>query len=162
VLEATLLTHAESVARRLRRDGAKARTIVLKWKDARRIAPGPRGYPLHTRRVTLPEPVDDGGVISSEARGLLLRSGLSQPVRLIGVGCTNLVVEGPLQLSLFGAPERAKRSRLNRALDEIANRFGSAALGRASQGPAERAALSMQIKRGEDPGSRPAKPEGSA
>ncbi len=162
VLEATLLTHAESVARRLRRDGAKASTIVLKWKDARRVAPGPRGYPLHTRRVTLPEPVDDGGVISSEARGLLLRSGLSQPVRLIGVGCTNLVVEGPLQLPLFGAPERAKRSKLNRALDEIANRFGSAALGRASQGPAERAALSMQIKRGEDPGSRPAKPEGSA
>ena len=153
VLEATIRTHAESVARRLRRDGVKARTIVLKWKDARRVAPGPRGYPLHTRRVTLPEPVDDGARIAREARGLLARSGSSQPLRLIGVGCTNLVSGGPLQLSLLAASEseeRDRRSKLNAALDEIADRFGSGALGRASRGPAERAALSMQIKRGEE------------
>ncbi|MBW2292852.1 MAG: hypothetical protein JRG94_11160, partial [Deltaproteobacteria bacterium] len=46
-------------------------------------------------------------------------------------------------------PEKKGRGDLNRALDEIADRFGSSALHRASQGNAERAALSMQIKRGE-------------
>jgi DNA polymerase-4 len=148
VLEATILTHAESVARRLRRDGVQARTVVLKWKEARRAAPGPRGYPLHTRRVTLPTPTDDGDEIARESHGLLARAGLTDPVRLIGVGCTNIVGLNPSQLPLFGAPVRQKRSKLNRALDEIADRFGGSAVTRASQGKAERAALSMQIKRG--------------
>ena len=54
------------------------------------------------------------------------------------------------QLSLFGdAPAKKRRSELNRALDEIADRFGAKAVQRASQGSAERAGLSMQIKRGE-------------
>ena len=149
VLEATILTHAESVGRRLRRDGVRARTVFLKWKEAHRTAPGPRGHPLHTRRVTLLEPTDDGDRIAREARDLLARAALSQPVRLIGVGCTNVIVHGPSQLSLFPEPGSEKRSQLNRALDEIADRFGSTAVTRASQGPAERAALTTQIKRGE-------------
>jgi DNA polymerase-4 len=148
VLEATLLTHAESVARRLRHDRVRARTVVLKWKEARRVAPGARGYPLHTRRVTLADTTDDGDVIAREARGLLARAALAEPVRLIGVGVTNVVGERPLQLELFDA-ERHKRKQLNQALDEIADRFGRDAVTRASQGPAERAALTTQIKRGE-------------
>ena len=149
VLDATILTHAESVARRLRRESVQARTIVLKWRDARRVRAGPRGYPLHTRRVTLPEATDDGGVIAREASALLVQAGLSEPVRLIGVGVTNVVGDRPSQLSLFGDPERTRRSLLNRALDEIADRFGGSAVVRASQRPAERQALSFQIKRGE-------------
>ena len=149
LLEATILTHSESVARRLRRDRVQARTVVLKWTEARRRQPGPRGYPIHTRRITLVEPTDDGAQISTEARGLLDHAALTEPIRLIGVGCTNLVGERPAQLRLFEAPERAKRSQLNRALDEIADRFGVEAVKRASQGKAERAALSLQIKRGE-------------
>ena len=56
-----------------------------------------------------------------------------------------------MQLALFDGPGegRDERSRLNRALDEIVDRFGSQAVRRGSQGPAERAALSLQIKRGE-------------
>jgi DNA polymerase-4 len=150
LLESTILTHAESVARRLRRDGVCARTVVLKWKEARRVAPGPRGYPLHTRRVTLADPTDDGDRIAREARGLLSRAALSEPVRLIGVGCTNVTPERSAQLSLFATPKKEKRRLLNRALDEIADRFGGSALRRASQGKAERAALTTQIKRGED------------
>ncbi len=149
VLVATILTHAESVARRLRRDGVRARTVFLKWKEARRAAPGPRGYPLHTRRVTLLEPTDDGDRIAREARDLLARAALTEPIRLIGVGCTNVIGERPSQLPLFAEPVSEKRSQLNRALDEIADRFGSTAVTRASQGPAERAALTTQIKRGE-------------
>jgi len=148
-LERTILTHAESVARRLRRDAVRARTVVLKWKEAKRVAPGPRGYPLHTRRHTLAEPTDDGDVIAREARSLLIRAGLDAPVRLIGVGCTNVIGERPSQLALFDAPDRERRRRLNRALDELADRYGRETVTRASQGPAERAALTTQIKRGE-------------
>jgi hypothetical protein len=71
-------------------------------------------------------------------------------VRLLGVGVTNLQSSSRSQLALFEPPERdRRRSRLNRALDEIANRFGSHAVVRGSRDPAERAGLSMQIKRGE-------------
>lgn len=150
LLEATILTHAESVARRLRRDELKARVVVLKWCEAERRAPGPRGYPSRSRRITLPEATDDGDMIAREARKLLLKSDLAGPVRLIGVGAEGLESREAPQLSLFGeAPEKKRRGELNRALDEIADRFGAKALQRASQGTAERAGLSMQIKRGE-------------
>jgi DNA polymerase-4 len=42
-LESALRSHAEAVARRLRRDGVRGRTIVVKLKLGRRRAPGPRG-----------------------------------------------------------------------------------------------------------------------
>jgi DNA polymerase-4 len=133
VLEAALITHSEAVARRLRSDRIAARTVVLKLKLARRRATGPRGYPLLSRRATLREPTDDGGVISRTAIELLTRAELQEPVRLLGVGVTNLVEEGSGQLELFPASEpglRERRARLNRALDEIEARFGSAAVTR--------------------------------
>jgi DNA polymerase-4 len=151
VLDAAILTHAEAVARRLRRSGYGARTVVLKLKLARRVGPGPRGYPLLTRRTTMDQPSDDGGVIGAEAQRLLAREKLAQPVRLLGVGVTNLDSAAAIQLALFG-PDREgqRRSRLNRALDEIADRFGSRALTRAGSGEVSRAGLSFQIKRGDE------------
>jgi len=150
LLESAIVTHAESVARRIRRDGLCARTVVLKLKLGRRRAPGPRGYPLLTRRATLPEPTDDGEQIARSARALLSKAGLEEPVRLLGVGVTNLGPSGGGQLGLFGRPEGEQtRAKLNRALDEIARRFGNEAVVRGSPAAAERAGLSMQIKRGE-------------
>lgn len=150
----TLLTHAESVARRLRRDAVRGRTIVLKWRDAERRRAGPRGYPLHTRQVTLFEATDDGAVIVREARQLLRDNGPDGAVRLIGVGVSGLEDAASGQLGLFrAAPEvddRGERDALNRALDAINDRFGPGAVVRASQGTAERATLSLQIKRGEE------------
>jgi DNA polymerase-4 len=149
-LEATLLTHAESVARRLRRDGLRARTVVLKWRFGRRRSEGPRGYPVHTRRITLAEPTDDGDVLAREAGALLRRGALDEPLRLIGVGATNLVGEDA-QLALFetSSEQVRKRKRINRAVDAIAERFGNDAVVRGGLGRAERAGLSQQLKRGE-------------
>jgi DNA polymerase-4 len=149
VLESTIIAHAESVARRLRHDGLVARVVVLKLKLARRVAEGPRGYPLLTRRVTLPDASDDGETIARAASAQLARAALEEPVRLLGVGVTGLEARARAQLPLFEAPERERRARLNRALDEIADRFGSEALVRGDPRDAERAGLSMQIKRGE-------------
>jgi len=157
LLAATILTHADSVARRLRNDGVRGRTVVLKWREARRRSAGPRGYPLHTRQTTLFEATDDGGVIAREARRLLAESGPEEPVRLIGVGVSGMEESGGAQLSLFadGAGEAQgseERAALNRALDELEARFGTGTVVRASQGRADRAGLSLQIKRGEEPG----------
>jgi len=154
VLDAAIITHAEAVARRLRADRFRARTVVLKLKLGQRSAPGPRGYPTLTRRVTLPEATDDGATISRSALDLLARSGLAAPVRLIGVGAANIVRESPGQLSLFEPRERdARRARLNEALDEISARFGNEAVTRGASRGAERASLSTQLKRGERDGA---------
>ena len=152
VLESTIIAHAESVARRLRRDGLVARSVVLKLKLGRRVAEGPRGYPLLTRRETLSEATDDGARISRVGVTLLDRAALSEPVRLLGVGVTGLEPAERAQLGLFPRPEEEmRRSRLNRALDAIADRFGSEAVVRGNPVHAERAGLSFQIKRGEEP-----------
>jgi len=153
-LEAAILTHAESVARRLRRSELRAHTVVLKLKLGRRVAAGPRGFPLLTRHATLAEATDDGEVLARTARALLRRAELTEPVRLLGVGATNLVPANPDQLALFegeGEPGggRERRRRLNRALDTLAERYGARVVRRAGQADIERAAPSLQIKRGE-------------
>jgi DNA polymerase-4 len=153
-LEAAIWTHAEAVARRLRRSGLVARTVVLKLKLARRVAAGPRGFPLLTRRRTLSETTDDGEAIARSALALLARSGLREPVRLVGVGVTGLEPARGAQLALPGTGGEAgeRRRRLNRSLDALSERFGAGVVRRAGQGEAARAGLSMQIKRGEDAG----------
>ncbi len=152
LLEQTILVHAESVARRLRRDGLRARTVVLKLKLAGRTRRGPRGFPLLTRRATLPAASDDGEAIARAALALLARAQPLGKLRLVGVGATGLVpARAGEQLPLFGEPaEAARRARLNRALDQIHDRFGAGALLRGGLGEAPRAGLSQQIKRGED------------
>ena len=156
VLEATILTHAEAVARRLRRQGLLARTVVLKWRLGRRIREGPRGYPLRTRQITLAQPTDDGEVVARAARSLLTDA-LVEPVRLLGVGVSGFHDEAgrSAQLSLFDGDEdgrsaqsRPRRRRLNRALDLLADRFGDDVVKRASQAEARRATMSGQWKRG--------------
>jgi len=165
-LGATIATHAESVARRLRRDGVRGRTIILKWRDARPSGAGPRGgYALHTRQTTLARATDDGAEVTREARRLLAECGPEGAVRLIGVGVSGLDDEPARQLSLFAAGPAAGRrgpapagaradeeaQALNRAVDALNDRFGPGTVARAGLRPAERAGLSFQIKRGEEP-----------
>lgn len=166
-LEATILTHAEAVARRLRRQGLLARTIVLKWRLGRRTREGPRGYPARTRRLTLTEPTDDGAVIAQVSRSLL-HDALVEPVRLIGVGVSGLIdsAASGQQLGLFedsGSPAIAQtttvRRKLNRALDVLADRFGDGVVRRASQADARHATLSGQWKKGSRDAHGPEMPE---
>ena len=171
-LEATILTHAESVARRLRRQRLFARTVVLKWRLARRTKEGPRGYPARTRQLTLAEPTDDGEVIAQVAKSLL-EDALAEPVRLLGVGVSGLIDEGggAAQLSLFDAAEGGgdedprtmqatpRKRSLNQALDALADKFGDDVVRRASQGEARHATLSGQWKRGSRDTDRPTEPQ---
>ena len=149
VLESAIRSHAESVARRLRRDGVRASTVVLKWKAAQRVASGARGHPVRTRRMTLAHAVDDGVEITAAAKRLLSEKGPGEPVRLIGVSCTNLVKEHASQLPVFPRADGEKRKRLNQTVDRITERFGKEALRRASREETARAGLSIQIKHGD-------------
>ena len=102
-----------------------------------------------TRRETLSEATDDGSVLSATGVRLLDRAELHEPVRLLGVGVTNLHSGAAGQLDLFEASSSTvPRQRLNRALDEIRDRFGDRAIARGAVGQPERAGLTQQQKRG--------------
>jgi len=119
--EEALAPHIHSqalrVGRRLRACGKLARVAQLKIKLT--------DFTVFTRRSTLPEPTDDGQVLYQVAMSLLEAEKLRQRVRLTGVSGQDLVDPGR-QLSLFAGDQR--RSRLNVALDRIADRFGSDAV----------------------------------
>jgi DNA polymerase-4 len=126
VVRQTIEVHAESVARRLRADGCRGRTVTLKLKLAQRIAPGK--YPVLTRRLTLPAAVDDGRSIARGALALWRGVKSGKTLRLIGVSVSNIESSQSAQLPLFPPADAARQGALNRATDVLTARFGSRAL----------------------------------
>jgi len=124
----TIVAHAEAVAARLRADALRARTVVLKLKLAQRKGPGK--YPLLTRSRTLAAPTDDGVSISSAALSLWGEVGTGKRIRLIGVSASNLEPADQKQLTLLDGSSTGRRGALNRAIDDIATRYGRQALRR--------------------------------
>ncbi|MGQ0668590.1 MAG: DNA polymerase IV [Actinomycetota bacterium] len=105
------------VAARLREDGYRARTVVLKVRLA--------NFTTLSRSRTLPAPTDVAadvyGVAAELYRGL---PGARRRVRLLGVQATGLVSAGAEQLALF----RGERwGDVERAVDRIERRFGRGA-----------------------------------
>ncbi|HJQ84857.1 MAG TPA: hypothetical protein VKA21_12320, partial [Candidatus Binatia bacterium] len=140
-----IVAHADAVARRLRRDGVRARVVVLKIKLAERLGAGK--FRLLTRRTTLPEPTDDGHAIAAAALALWGGARPVRAVRLIGVTASG-IVDGDLgQLALFTDAGRLRRAALNDALDRIVARFGGRSIVRGAP-PAEKG-LTTRLKRGE-------------
>ena len=169
VVEA-LTAHAEAVARRLRRDGWRGRTVTLKAKlarassqraarlDARASEPH---YPLKTRSRTLAQATDDGARIARVAIELWDAAVLAEPVRLLGVSVSKLEAaseaQGGVQLGLFDrapsasplmSPASADMPAVGHVLDAIEDRFGRGSIGRAVARP-EKITHSTQRKRGE-------------
>ena len=148
-LRRTIRAHAETVARRLRHDHVRARGVLLKLKLARPLGAG--RYPQLSRSLTLPIATDDGGVLGRAALRLLARSGVSEPIRLVGVAASRIEAGELVQLSLLPSPaEDPRRRRLNRVVDEVRERFGSGSLARAEDRPVERSGLTERIKAGEE------------
>ncbi|MFQ5351542.1 MAG: DNA polymerase IV [Candidatus Binatia bacterium] len=126
LVEATVIAHAETVARRLRRDGVKGRTVTLKFRPSGRDY----GFRLISRSRSLEEAVDDGTVISRTAMRLWNDEPEHPPLRLLGVQVSGLDRDRPIQMALFKAAEEDRQEALNAAVDDIVRRFGPSALRR--------------------------------
>jgi len=118
-----LLELATMVAKRLRRHQLQGRTITLKVKyhDFRQI----------TRSATIKQCTSDSKGIFAEVLQLLNKTEAGQkPIRLLGVSVSGLQVESGLrQQFLFqGMQPGRKRREINKALDEIQEKFGSTAI----------------------------------
>jgi DNA polymerase IV len=117
-LRRTLLGLSDSVARRLRSHGYRARTITLKYRD--------QTFHTVTRARTLPAHTDAGDAIFALAWSLFEGVHGTRKVRLLGIYASNLAP--PPQLGLF----TGEHSSADRVRDTVEGRFGHGALTRAS------------------------------
>jgi DNA polymerase IV len=112
-----ILSLSHRVATRLREDGYRARTIVLKVRLA--------NFTTLTRSRTLTDATDVGADVHEVAADLYRAlPGARRRVRLLGVQATGLVPAGAEQLALL----RGERwGDVERAVDRIERRFGRGA-----------------------------------
>ena len=123
-LERELVRLSDAVSARLRRHRTAARTLTLKVRFA--------GFRTVTRSITLASAVDTGPEIVEALRPLLRALDVSVGVRLLGVSTANFG-ERAQQLSLLdGSGGSDEPIRSAAAIDEIRERFGTAAIGPAS------------------------------
>lgn len=119
-----MAAQALRVGRRLRAHDLKARTVNIKIKHS--------DFKQVTRAQTLDSATDSTRIILAEATALLKAYRMTKPVRLIGVGVSNLAPPREIQPSLFQEPRApAADSGVDKALDRIMGRFGSKAIGMA-------------------------------
>ena len=129
-LRAVVRGFSESVGAELRRDGRRARTVSLKLRYD--------DFTTVSRSLTAGQALNSNEAIFAAANALLgkIRAAEQRPVRLIGVGVSNLVMDA-VQLSLEPVPERRQES-LSAAFDRVRGKYGSRSLqtGRTAFDPA--------------------------
>ena len=119
---------SESVASRLRKLGMKAMGISLSIRDSKM-----RNF---SRQMKLSSPTNDGIIIAENAFSLYEKAyDWSQgiPIRAISVGTYDLIDEKTaIQLDFFTSPQKLKkRENINKAIDEIREKYGYTAINRA-------------------------------
>jgi DNA polymerase-4 len=122
--DTVLVGLVDRVTRRMRAAHRVGRTVVLRLRF--------RDFSRATRSHTIAEATAETDVILSMARALLataLPEIQERGLTLVGVAVTNLEDAGAIQLTLpFG---REREQALDRALDDIRERFGTASITRA-------------------------------
>jgi DNA polymerase-4 len=127
VLRSWLLELVEQLGERLRRAGARARTVELKVRTS--------DFITYHRSATLPDPTDLTESVWQTAADLFDRRVPDAwlPLRLLGVGATGLSRGAPVQGDLFEGEWRARQGALDQAVDAIRRKFGGDAVRRAGR-----------------------------
>ena len=123
-MDRELLALSETTSRRLRKLQLQAGTIQVKIRQS--------DFQTFTRQRSLQPPTNNTEQIFSIARELLaawLESNPDARIRLLGVGSSKL--SGAEQRDLFDFESNSAPDGVDKALDEIQDRFGSASVGRA-------------------------------
>jgi DNA polymerase-4 len=119
-IRAVLHRLTEGVAFTLRKRNETARTVTLKLRYD--------DFETHTFSRSLPAPTDITIELYDTVSGLLAQHWpRERPVRLIGVGVSNLM-KGILQEDMFAQLDKKEDSRRLTVIDEIRTRFGKESL----------------------------------
>ena len=123
-LRGVLLGQVQEVARRLRAQRLKARTVTLKIRHG--------DFTTITRSRTLDAPTYSTDDLWEAAKSVLEEWAAKQfrPLRLLGMHASNLTGEHGGQLGLFTEAGDQKRQRLDKTVDDITSRFGEGTIKR--------------------------------
>ncbi|MFT5300512.1 MAG: DNA polymerase-4 [Mariniblastus sp.] len=137
-LEAWLQELTDQVGRRLRRHGLSGKTVHIKVRFA--------GFHTLTRARTLSAASHSTQALWDVARALLRKVRVEdrRGVRLLGIGVSNLTNETKRQQNLFDQETEVKSNRMDETADSIRDRFGAAAVKRASS-------IAHQVRHRSDP-----------
>lgn len=121
-----LRAQADVVGFRLRSDGVKARTITVSFRtnDFKRKSHG-------RKREYATDVTED---LYREAEALAREFWKGEPIRLVSLAASGIEKGDYEQLSLFESETTEKNKKLDRALDEIRNRYGVHSISRAGIG----------------------------
>jgi DNA polymerase-4 len=125
ILRSVLLDLVDQVARRLRDQGVRGRTVEVKAPTA--------SFRTYFRSVTLIEATDITEVLWQAARELFDQRIPKDwlPLRLLGVGVSALTGGSPAEANLFHQEWQTKQRALDQATDAIRKTFGRDAIRRA-------------------------------
>ena len=137
-----LLALADSVARRMRADGAKANCVAVdirlsKLKNSNANTPSTR-FTNKSRQRKLEAPTDVTDEIYETAVTLFQELWRGEPLRLLGIALSDVTREEYEQVSLFQDEKRERARKLDAAMDKIRGRFGSDAVFRGGAADAGR------------------------
>lgn len=119
-----LLSLSETVGARLRADHVQCDCVCVEIKDW--------DFHTHSHQATLYESTDSTTVIYENACKLLKEFWDRTPLRLMGVRVTKITEEGCGQLSLFETEHTRKMKEMEKAVDQIREKFGTDSVKRAS------------------------------
>ncbi|PYI54314.1 DNA polymerase IV [Paenibacillus flagellatus] len=124
-IEVVLLELVVEVCRRSRRWGYMGRVVSVGAAET----DGTHSASFN-RQVTLPQPTSLSHEVAAAASGIFRKYWSGLPVSHLHISLTDLTDDSVFQLTLFD--DRVKAYRLERAIDEIKDRYGSAAIMRTS------------------------------
>jgi nucleotidyltransferase/DNA polymerase involved in DNA repair len=124
-VDTIILELTEEVCRDARRKGYMGSTLTVGCMCSPFDAP--TGF---SRQMTLPDPTNNTNTVYEAARKLFYLFWDGMPVRRAGVTISGLIEDENYQLTMFEDQERQRA--LEKATDSIKDRFGSAAIARAS------------------------------
>ncbi|MGR6835314.1 DNA polymerase IV [Syntrophomonas erecta] len=120
LIRSAIMELSHKVGLRLRREGLKARTIMLKLRTS--------DFKTLHRRQTMDSPTETDLEIFTTAYNMYDHSGLKKvPLRLVGVGLSGLTCEGLEQPALFNNTD----GKIDHLLDNLQLRFEGAVITRA-------------------------------
>ena len=121
-----LKAQADEVGFRLRSDDVRAHCVTVSYrtKDFKRKS--------HGRKQDRATDITDE--IYSIAIDLMKEAWCGEPVRLVALAASEIDRDDYEQVSLFGNENREKQKKLDRALDDIRNRYGKGSIVRAGIG----------------------------
>lgn len=116
---------AEKVAGRLRASGQQAGLVCVEIKYA--------DFTKATHQMQLLSPTNVSDTIYRAACRLFEEVWKGYPVRLLGIRTSKLSKTGQQQMNLFDMAKSEKMQKLDKALDEIRERYGASAIVRGSK-----------------------------